>query len=380
MIVEAGRGPCGLPILVDPPNHSHVSAIWSALIHPSDTLSPYGSAWFSCRRNWPDSPARPLWISADSRPDRVLGPRDRSCPVVSGRRAFPKLGSMPFAPSFAVMFRTRDNVRIDAAHTPSRGRTTSGSCWPTASPDRCRERSTRRIAHVLSGFGGVISFDFRGHGRSGGESTVGDLEILDMDAAVRHARAIGYTRVALVGFSMGGAVAVRHAGVLGGVDAVASVSAPARWYYRGTRPMRQVHWAIERPLGRWVTKVGKRTRIMKGVWDPLPLAPYEAAAKISPTPLLVVHGDADALLPARSPLPDLRGRPGAQGAVDRARVRPRGVGRHAGADPPGRGMGHHQILISRIFTLQAGETSPARRRTRRTTGVAHRCSTPDLPR
>jgi fermentation-respiration switch protein FrsA (DUF1100 family) len=40
---------------------------------------------------------------------------------------------------------------------------------------------------------------------------------------------------------------------------------------------------------------------MKGVWDPLPLAPYEAAAKISPTPLLVVHGDADAFFPLDHP-------------------------------------------------------------------------------
>jgi pimeloyl-ACP methyl ester carboxylesterase len=208
---------------------------------------------------------------------------------------------MPFAPSFAVMFRTRDNVRIDAAHTPSRGADDLGIVLAHGFTGSLRERSTRRIAHVLSGFGGVVAFDFRGHGRSGGDSTVGDLEILDLDAAVRHARAIGYARVAVVGFSMGGAVAVRHAGVLGGVDAVAAVSAPARWYYRGTRPMRQVHWAIERPLGRWVTRVGKRTRIMKGVWDPLPLAPYEAAAKISPAPLLVVHGDEDAFFPLDHP-------------------------------------------------------------------------------
>ncbi|MFF5208729.1 alpha/beta hydrolase [Streptosporangium sp. NPDC000396] len=237
---------------------------------------------------------------------------------------------MPLAPSFAVMLRTEDNVRIDAAHTPPRGPDDLGIVLAHGFTGSLRERPTRRITHVLSGFGGVISFDFRGHGRSGGESTVGDLEVLDLDAAVRHARAIGYARVAVVGFSMGGAVAVRHAGLRGavsragvgrgpvsgdpgepggreaargpgdgrdGVDAVVAVSAPARWYYRGTRPMRQVHWAIEQPLGRWAARMGKRTRIRKGVWDPVPLAPYEAAAKISPTPLLVVHGDSDGFFP-----------------------------------------------------------------------------------
>ncbi|MEV4187526.1 alpha/beta fold hydrolase [Streptosporangium canum] len=218
---------------------------------------------------------------------------------------------MSLAPSFAATLVTGDGVRIDAAHTPPRGPAELGIVLAHGFTGSLRERPTRRITHVLSGFGGVISFDFRGHGRSGGESTVGDLEILDLDAAVRHARAIGYPRVAVVGFSMGAAVAVRHAGWRGrdggpdggpdgrGLrpDAVVAVSAPARWYYRGTRPMRQVHWAIERPLGRWAARVGKRTRIRKGVWDPVPSAPHEAAAHISPTPLLVVHGDADGFFP-----------------------------------------------------------------------------------
>lgn len=78
---------------------------------------------------------------------------------------------------------------------------------------------------------------------------------------------------------------------------MAAVSAPARWYYRGTRPMRRVHWAIERPVGRLAARLAKRTRIGKDAWDPVPMAPYEAAARISPTPLLVVHGDADTFFP-----------------------------------------------------------------------------------
>ncbi|GHH70335.1 alpha/beta hydrolase [Streptosporangium violaceochromogenes] len=226
---------------------------------------------------------------------------------------------MPFAPSYALTLRTEDNVRINAAHTPARGAGELGIILAHGFTGSLTARPTRRITHVLSEFGGVISFDFRGHGRSGGESTVGDRETLDLDAAVRYARAVGHSRVAVVGFSMGGAVALRHAGRRGAViraggggaaggetrqeagegavDAVVAVSAPARWYYRGTRPMRQVHWAIERPFGRWAARVGRRTRIRKGTWDPVPPAPHEAAAYISPVPLLVVHGDADAFFP-----------------------------------------------------------------------------------
>ncbi|MEU7892592.1 alpha/beta fold hydrolase [Nonomuraea sp. NPDC049152] len=204
---------------------------------------------------------------------------------------------MPFATNFPVVLRTADGVRIDAAHTPSRGRGDLGIVVAHGFTGSWRERTARGIAHVLSAFGGVMAFDFRGHGRSGGETTVGDLEVLDIEAAVRHARVVGYSSVAVVGFSMGAAVAIRHAGLHHGVDAVAAVSGPARWYYRGTKPMRQVHWAIERPFGRWAARVAKRTRIARGQWDPVPMPPYEAAALISPTPLLVVHGDADAFFP-----------------------------------------------------------------------------------
>lgn len=204
---------------------------------------------------------------------------------------------MSFAANFPVMLRTDDGVRIDAAHTPSRGRGDLGIVVAHGFTGSWRDRTARRIVHVLSGFGGVVAFDFRGHGHSGGETTVGDLEVLDLDAAVRHARIIGYACVAVVGFSMGAAVAVRHAALYRGVDAVAAVSGPARWYYRGTKPMRQVHWAIERPVGRWAARMVKRTRIARGRWDPVPMAPHEAAGLISPTPLLVVHGDADTFFP-----------------------------------------------------------------------------------
>ncbi|MCO5994093.1 alpha/beta fold hydrolase [Actinoallomurus sp. WRP9H-5] len=188
-----------------------------------------------------------------------------------------------------------DGVRIDAGHLPG----PDGLCLVLAHgfTGGWRQPTTRRIARVLGETGGVIAIDFRGHGRSGGRSTVGDREILDVDAAVRHARHLGYRHVGLVGFSMGGAVVVRHAALLGGVDAVAAVSAPARWYYRDTKPMRRVHWAIERRSGRLAARLVKRTRIAGGSWATVPAAPHEVAGRIAPTPLLVVHGDRDPFLP-----------------------------------------------------------------------------------
>jgi fermentation-respiration switch protein FrsA (DUF1100 family) len=136
-----------------------------------------------------------------------------------------------------------------------------------------------RVANRLNLHGGVAAFDFRGHGRSGGATTLGDKEIND-------------------GFSMGGSIVLRHAGLMGGVDGVASVSGPGRWYYRGTPSMRRVHWAVEHKTGRIVAKRFFNTRISQGRWDPVPLPPAEAAALIAPTPLLIVHGDRDEYFPS----------------------------------------------------------------------------------
>src|SRR5690348_17684590 len=154
-----------------------------------------------------------------------------------------------------------------------------------------------RIANRLNRMAGVLTFDFRGHGRSGGLSTLGDREINDLDVVVRRARGRGYQRVAAVGFSMGASIALRYAGLVGGLDAVVSVSGPGRWYYRGTQSMRWVHRAVEHRVGRYVTRRWLKTRISPEGWKLLPVPPAEAAAQISPVPLLIVHGDKDHYVP-----------------------------------------------------------------------------------
>jgi pimeloyl-ACP methyl ester carboxylesterase len=183
----------------------------------------------------------------------------------------------------------------------------------TGSVDR---PAVRRAARVFARRAAVVTFSFRGHGGSGGRSTVGDREVLDLMAAVEWARSLGHTRVATVGFSMGGSVVLRHAamGCAEGstepghrgrtearTDAVVAVSAPARWYYRGTAPMRRLHWVVGHPVGRLVGRYGLRTRIHHKDWDPVPLSPVEAVPLIAPTPLLIVHGDRDAYFPLDHP-------------------------------------------------------------------------------
>jgi pimeloyl-ACP methyl ester carboxylesterase len=61
--------------------------------------------------------------------------------------------------------------------------------------------------------------------------------------------------------------------------------------------MRRVHWAVERRVGRILTRKLLNTRISSGRWDPVPVPPADAAALIAPVPLLIVHGDQDGYLP-----------------------------------------------------------------------------------
>ncbi|WP_413758340.1 alpha/beta hydrolase [Streptomyces sp. MMBL 11-3] len=213
--------------------------------------------------------------------------------------------------------RTADGVTIDAAYRPGTY-TSDTSATPVVvvahgfTGDLERPH-VRRAATAFAQYAAVVTFSFRGHGASGGRSTVGDREVLDLAAAVEWARELGHTRVATVGFSMGGSVVLRHAalhprsdqeheGRTGAhSDAVVSVSAPARWYYRGTAPMRRLHWMVTRPVGRAVGRYGLRTRIHHLDWDPVPSSPVESVPLIAPTPLLVVHGDRDGYFPVDHP-------------------------------------------------------------------------------
>lgn len=190
---------------------------------------------------------------------------------------------------------TADGVPIEAVHLP--GGSGLGIVLAHGFTLNWQHEAVWKAASRMNTFGGVITFDFRGHGRSGGVSTVGDKEINDVQVAVGYARELGYRQIVTVGFSMGASIVLRHGGLIGGTDAVVSVSSPGRWYYRGTRPMRLVHLAIEHRAGRLVSRTMLKTRISNGKWDPVPLPPDEAAARISPVPLLVVHGDKDDYFP-----------------------------------------------------------------------------------
>jgi pimeloyl-ACP methyl ester carboxylesterase len=202
------------------------------------------------------------------------------------------------APAQLVRLTTSDGVAIAADYWPAG----SALAYVVAHgfTGSARAPRVRRIAAQLAGTGAaVVALDFRGHGRSAGHSTLGDLEVHDVAATVAFLRAAGHARVALIGWSMGGSVVLRYAGLGGDADAVVSISSPGHWWERGTPPMRLVHWAAETRFGRLVTRLATGTRLRNFGWLGLPESPIEVVGAIAPRPLLIVHGDADRYFPLR---------------------------------------------------------------------------------
>lgn len=196
------------------------------------------------------------------------------------------------APARPVRVRTADGVALSGVHRPGPADGEVALVVGHGFTHHTRHPATRRVVAAFSRRAAVVALDWRGHGRSAGRSTVGDRELLDLDAAVGWARRAGYERVATVGFSLGAAVALRH-GALGEepTDAVVAVSGPARWYSRESVPMRRLHWLLEQPHGRATARLlGVR---LAGPWTEVPPSPVEVVSGVAPRPLLLVHFDAD---------------------------------------------------------------------------------------
>ncbi len=96
-------------------------------------------------------------------------------------------------------------------------------------PGWCMTKDSNAFSKIADFFAksyDVISFDFRGHGKSGGFYTFTAKEIMDMDCVVRFARKNNYKKIYLAGFSLGAAMALIYSSKSRFIDKVIAVSAP----------------------------------------------------------------------------------------------------------------------------------------------------------
>ncbi|HVM39135.1 MAG TPA: alpha/beta hydrolase, partial [Acidimicrobiia bacterium] len=125
--------------------------------------------------------------------------------------------------------RTTDGVRIAVRrHVPlvASGTAVVVAHGFTASKD---ERDVVALAEALAADGHLVfTFDGRGHGRSEGLCTLGDLERLDVAAVAGLAQAEA-ERVVVVGASMGAVAVIGYAATRPDIAGVVAVSPPAVW-------------------------------------------------------------------------------------------------------------------------------------------------------
>lgn len=157
------------------------------------------------------------------------------------------------------------------------------------------KRKWRVLAEGLAERFTVFTFDLRGHGQSQGACTGGDAEILDVSAVVAHARSLGYGTIVSVGGSLGGIAVVRSAATFKDVDALVAISTPALWGVSDSVAVRRMMFVFTHPLGRALARALMGTRIHMDWGDPEP--PAEMIGRISPTPILIVHGADDHFFP-----------------------------------------------------------------------------------
>lgn len=160
-----------------------------------------------------------------------------------------------------------------------------------------RKPAYARLAEQLASAFEVLALDLRGHGRSGGASSLGGREAWDVAAAVEWFRQRGRRWVAVVGVSMGG-TAVAYAASLGvPVDAVVLVSTPG-WLRAqpGSAATRSLQRWWQRPWRRLLMRAIIGVRVVPPRRWVAPPHPVTAVARVS-CPVLVVHGPDDHYFP-----------------------------------------------------------------------------------
>ncbi len=142
----------------------------------------------------------------------------------------------------------------------------------------------------------LVYFDFRNHGNSGGEQTsLGRLEVTDFLAIVQYVKSQKKEfaeKLAVLGFSLGGAVAITGAALNSSVLAVAADSPFASYkevvYRYGTKFFYAPRFVIPITLFFTQQRLG---------FDPDEYSPEHHIAKLGSRPLFIIQGGSDDRMP-----------------------------------------------------------------------------------
>ena len=154
----------------------------------------------------------------------------------------------------------------------------------------------REIAKALAVHYDVVAFDFRGHGKSAGLFTWTSKECVDLQAVIAYVKECRYDSIGLMGFSLGAAISLIEAAQNPDIKTVIAVSAPYDFW--------KIDYHFWKPamLDDLKLNLGYKAK-GKGVrpghpWEPK-IAPIDVVERISPRPVLFLHGAEDWLINVR---------------------------------------------------------------------------------
>ena len=154
----------------------------------------------------------------------------------------------------------------------------------------------REIAKALTVNYDVVAFDFRGHGKSSGLFTWTARECADLQAVIAYVKKCKYASIGLMGFSLGAAISLIEAAQNPDIKTVIAVSAPYDFW--------KIDYHFWKPgmLDDLKLNLGHKAR-GKGIrpghpWESK-VAPIDIVDRISPRPVLFIHGNEDWLINVR---------------------------------------------------------------------------------
>jgi fermentation-respiration switch protein FrsA (DUF1100 family) len=195
---------------------------------------------------------------------------------------------LPFEP---VSFTSRDGIRLRGWLIGTGDRPTLILC---AGMFGSMDGDTHMVAPLIEAGFDVLQFDWRAHGGSeGDQGTLGVKELLDLQAAVDFLAGRGLTRIGVLGFSFGGALAIRAAATDQRIRALVCDGGFVSLHHAMAGLLRE---KTGLPLSRftWLALwfAGRRLGI-----DLQTTSPLKPIGLISPRPVLLIHGADDPLVP-----------------------------------------------------------------------------------
>jgi uncharacterized protein len=190
-----------------------------------------------------------------------------------------------------VQFPSRDHIRLVGWWIPAEQ--SIGTIVVCHGQNGSMDGDTRQIAPLHAAGFNVLMFDFRAHGRSGGNSvTMGMYEKEDLLGALDYlGDGRGIIRVGVLGFSMGAAVALITAALSDRIGALVVDGSFGRLKY--TLSAYATQHGIPGFLARWLAGGVLATASLRTEGRLDQADPIRWTVHIGPRPILFIHGDKD---------------------------------------------------------------------------------------